>query len=160
MRVSIRPYCTTTWVWLTTGPCSIFVHVSHLLKASRDPSLRIASHYNLGLNAFALGKNQEALRWFRLVRDQEQNRILQRYAVVAISRIRDLEAQPDEFEVRVAEVTRARERKFADMEFRARVGFGHDDNVFPLAGSALCRPRRFDSARQLPPRSRAARSCP
>jgi len=101
-----------------------------LLKASRDPSLRVASHYNLGLNAFALGNNQEALRWFRLVRDQEQNKILQRYAVIAISRIRDLEAKPDEFEVRVAEAARAKKRKFADMEFRARVGFGYDDNVF------------------------------
>ncbi len=101
-----------------------------LLKASRDPSLRVAAQYNLGLNAFALGNNEEALRWFRLVRDQEQNRILQRYAVVAISRIRDIEAEPDEFEVRVAEVTRAKKRKFADMEFRARIGFGHDDNVF------------------------------
>ena len=101
-----------------------------LLKAAQSPSLRVASHYNLGLNAFALGDNKEALRWFRRVRDQEQNQILQRYAVVAISRIRDLEAQPDEFDVRVAEATRARERKFADIEFRARVGFGYDDNVF------------------------------
>ncbi len=101
-----------------------------LLKASRDPSLRVASHYNLGLNAFALGDNQEALRWFRLVRDQEQNKILQRYAVVAISRIRDMESGPDEFDVRVAEATRAKKRKFADMEFRVRVGFGSDDNVF------------------------------
>ena len=101
-----------------------------LLKATRDPSLRVAAHYNLGLNAFALGDNEEALRWFRLVRDQEQNKILQRYAVVAISRIRDLEAEPDEFEVRMAEVSRAKKRNLADMEFRARIGFGHDDNVF------------------------------
>ncbi len=101
-----------------------------LLKASRDPSLRVAAQYNLGLNAFALGDNEAALRWFRLVRDQEENRILQRYAVVAISRIRDIEAEPDEFEERLAEATRARKPRFADMEFRARVGFGHDDNVF------------------------------
>ncbi len=101
-----------------------------LLEAAQSPSLRIAAHYNLGLNAFAAGDNEEALRWFRRVRDQEQNKILQRYAVVAISRIRDIEARPDEFDERVAEVSRAKKRKFADMEFRARIGFGNDDNVF------------------------------
>ena len=101
-----------------------------LLKALDNPSLRVAARYNLGLNAFAAGDNQEALRWFRLVRDQEENRILQRYAVVAISRIRDIEARPTEFEVRAAEHEKKRTRKFADLEFRARVSFGNDDNVF------------------------------
>lgn len=99
-----------------------------LLKAADNPSLRIASQYNLGLNAFAAGDPDEALRWFRLVRDQQQNQILQRYAVVAISRIRDMEAKPDEFEVRVAE--RKKKREFSDLRVRARVGFGNDDNVF------------------------------
>jgi tetratricopeptide (TPR) repeat protein len=99
-----------------------------LEKALVDPTLRIAAEYNLGLSSYAAGNNAEALRWFRLVRDQNQNSKLQEYAVVAIARIRDIEEAPDEFEVRVAE--RKKKREFADFEFRARVSFGSDDNVF------------------------------
>ena len=57
-----------------------------LLKARRDPALRIAAQYNLGLNAYAAGRKKEALRWFRQVRDQDANKKLQTFAVVAISR--------------------------------------------------------------------------
>jgi tetratricopeptide (TPR) repeat protein len=99
-----------------------------LLKAARNPSLQVAAHYNLGLNAYASGDAQEALRWFRRVRDQNGNLALQRYAVVAISRIRNMQEQPDEFEVRVAK--RKKKREFSDFRFRARIGFGNDDNVF------------------------------
>jgi len=99
-----------------------------LQRALQDPGLRIAAQYNLGLNAYAAGETEEALRWFRLVRDQEANRKLQSFAVVAISRIRAADEKPDEFEIRVAE--RKKKRAFADLEFRARVGFGSDDNVF------------------------------
>ena len=99
-----------------------------LQRAADDPSLRIAARYNLGLNAYAAGNREEALRWFRLVRDQDANKILQQYAVVAISRIRDAKEQPDEFEERVAE--RKKKREFADLRFRVRVSFGNDDNVF------------------------------
>ena len=99
-----------------------------LRKALQDPTLRVAAQYNLGLNAYAAGETEEALRWFRLVRDQDANRKLQSFAVVAISRIRAAEAKQDEFEVRVA--GREKKRAFADLEFRARVGFGSDDNVF------------------------------
>jgi tetratricopeptide (TPR) repeat protein len=99
-----------------------------LQKALSDPGLRIAAQYNLGLNAYAAGNNEEALRWFRLVRDQDQDSKLQKYAVVALSRIRDIEEAPDEFDVRVEE--RKKKREFADLEFRMRVSFGNDDNVF------------------------------
>ncbi len=104
-----------------------------LTKALQDPTLRVATQYNLGLNAYAAGNTAEALRWFRLVRDQASNKKLQRFAVVAISRIRDAQAsRPDEFEVRVAE--RRKKRSFADLEFRARVSFGNDDNIFRTPG--------------------------
>jgi len=99
-----------------------------LQKALSDPALRVATQYNLGLNAYAAGNNEEALRWFRLVRDQAANKKLQRYAVVAISRIRAAEEKPDAFDVRVAE--RKEKRNPADFEFRVRVSFAHDDNVF------------------------------
>jgi len=99
-----------------------------LEKALADPSLRVAAQYNLGLNAYQLGELDEALRWFRLARDQNLNETIQAYAVVAISRIRDQQARPDDFDIRVAE--REKKRDFANLELRARVSFGNDDNVF------------------------------
>ena len=99
-----------------------------LQKALADPGLRVPAQYNLGLNAYALGETDEALRWFRLARDQNINPTLQRYAVIAISRLRGEREQPDDFEIRVAE--REKKRNFADLDFYARVSFGQDDNVF------------------------------
>ena len=99
-----------------------------LQKSLTDPGLRVATHYNLGLTAYAAGSLDEALRWFRLVRDQNQNTELQRFAVVAISRIRDAQAVPDEFDIRVVE--QKKKREFATLNFRVRVSFASDDNVF------------------------------
>jgi hypothetical protein len=100
-----------------------------LLQALEEPSLRVATHYNLGLNAYALGDSKQALRWFRLARDQNLNAKIQSFAVVAISRIRDEQAKPDEFDLRVAE-RKKKKRGFSDFDFSARVSFGSDDNVF------------------------------
>jgi len=80
------------------------------------------------LNAYALGDVDEALRWFRLARDQDLNKKIQAHAVVAISRIRDERAAPDEFEIRVVE--REEKRDFTDLQLHAVVGFGSDSNVF------------------------------
>jgi len=99
-----------------------------LTRALGDPELRVTAQYNLGLNAYAAGDSDEALRWFRLARDQNEHEVIQGYAVVAISRIRDERAVPDEFEVRVIE--REKKRELADFEFRVRIGYGNDDNVF------------------------------
>ena len=107
-----------------------------LMQALDDPALRVATQYNLGLNAYALGEIDEALRWFRLARDQNLNEKIHSYAVVAIDRIRAEQAQPDEFEIRVAE--REEKRKFADLQFRIRVGFGTDDNVFRSPARPVC----------------------
>ncbi|MDH3621448.1 MAG: hypothetical protein OER91_11175 [Gammaproteobacteria bacterium] len=106
----------------------------HLLRALDDPSLRVVAQYNLGLNAYALGDKDEALRWFRLTRDQSTNRKLQEYAVVAISRIRIEQEEPDEYEVR-AEV-REKKREFTDLELRARLGYGNDSNIFRTPNTA------------------------
>ena len=99
-----------------------------LLRALNDPQLATVAQYNLGLNAYALGEEEEALRWFRSVRDQSVDRKLQEFAVVAIARIRDKQEEPDDFEIRVAK--REKKREFADLELRARVSYGQDDNVF------------------------------
>jgi tetratricopeptide (TPR) repeat protein len=99
-----------------------------LQRAATDPSLRVAAHYNLGLNAWASGDADEALRWFRLVRDQESNAKLQEFAVVAISRIREAQETPTEYAALVDE--REEKRDFADLELRASVGYGNDSNAF------------------------------
>ncbi len=100
----------------------------HLLRAIADPALRDTAHYNLGLNAYALGETQEALRWFRLARDQGSNSKLQKYAVVAISRIRIEQDRPSDYEVLVEE--REEKREFTDLELHATIGYGNDSNVF------------------------------
>ena len=99
-----------------------------LLKAAIDPTLQVAARYNLGLNAWALGETDEALRWFRLVRDQDRNEKLQKFSVVAISRIREAQEAQTDYEVLVEE--RERKRDFAELQLRATVGYGNDSNVF------------------------------
>lgn len=114
-----------------------------LLNALDDSTLRTATHYNLGLNAYELGELSEALRWFRLARDQNQNEKIRKFSVVAISRIRDELARQDEQEVRAD--AREKKRAFTNLELRARIGFANDDNVYrtpdmpyvDLADSAL-----------------------
>jgi tetratricopeptide (TPR) repeat protein len=100
----------------------------HLLRAVDDLALRVAAQYNLGLNAYALGQLDEALSWFRLARDQNTDPKLQKYAVVAISRIRQEREQPTDFEVLVEE--REKKREFTDLELHATIGYGSDSNVF------------------------------
>ena len=100
-----------------------------LLKAAESPDFRIAARYNLGLNAYALGEKDEALRWFRQVRDQDEEPTLARYADVAMGRIRD--GQIDEqrqMQARAESVQKT--RKFTNFELRTRVGFGTDSNPY------------------------------
>jgi len=98
------------------------------LKTLEEPTLRAAAQYNLGLNAYALDDTDEALRWFRLARDQTQDEELHALAVAAISRIQDEHAMPDEHELDAKD--REESRNFSDLELRARIGFGSDSNVF------------------------------
>lgn len=98
------------------------------LQALENPGLRIVTHYNLGLNAVRLGNSDEALRWFRLARDQRQKEKIRNFAVIAISRLRDERARPDAFDDRAAE--RAKKRDFTSLKLHARVSFGNDSNVF------------------------------
>ena len=100
-----------------------------LLLAVNDPQLRIPAQYNLGLNAWALGDTEEALTWFRLVRDQQEKEKLREFAVVAIARIREANEVPSEYELMVEE-RKKKDRELTDLELRARLGYGQDDNVF------------------------------
>lgn len=106
-----------------------------LLEAVADPGFRVAAQYNLGLNANALGETAEALRWFRLARDQQSEPRLAEYAAVAIARIRA--ARVDEQEAiieRAANVEKT--RKFTNLLLSAQVSFGTDDNPFRTPNEA------------------------
>ena len=99
-----------------------------LERALGSPQLRVAAQYNLGLNAWALGEEDEALRWFRLARDQQQSATLSEYANVAIARILGRRQASDPIVVHEEEVRRKRD--FTNLDFGVTVGFGIDDNVF------------------------------
>ena len=99
-----------------------------LLKSAQSSSLRILSHYNLGLNAYAAGNTDDALNWFRQARDQEENAKIRKLAMIAISRL--IAGQPVADPVLVRASTRAEYKEIGKLDLRARVGFGTDDNVF------------------------------
>ena len=99
-----------------------------LLKAARDPGLRVLAQYNLGLNAYAGGNVEEALDWFRQARDQQENPQIRRLAKTAISRLQVVKKESDELQIRVEK--RQKERAFTNLDLRAHVGFGNDDNIF------------------------------
>ncbi len=101
-----------------------------LEKATRSSRLRVLAHYNLGLNAYALGETDEALRWFRLARDQEQNKKISRYATKAIARVEAAARQADTVAVRAERRRKEEARSFGNLELYGQVGFGTDDNVF------------------------------
>ena len=60
----------------------------YLVNAARSDKLRAVSHYNLGLNAWALGDTDEALSWFRKARNQQQSAHIQSLAGKAILRLK------------------------------------------------------------------------
>jgi tetratricopeptide (TPR) repeat protein len=66
-----------------------------LKKASRSPNLEPVAHFNLGLNAYAAGIPDEAISWFRLARDQQQNQQVSDMARKAIGRIRKSQRSED-----------------------------------------------------------------
>ena len=99
-----------------------------LEKAAAYAPLTAISHYNLGLNAYQMGDNEAAMRWFRRARDQNDRRDIN---ILARRALRQLQAEMDaELPTEIVALEVARERKFTDLELRVRVGAGMDDNVF------------------------------
>ena len=83
-----------------------------------------------GLNAYELGELDEALRWFRMARDQDENetdsKILGRRYFPHPRRAGDTRTN-----LKCAWPNARRKRDFTDFAIRApNVGFGNDDNVF------------------------------
>jgi len=99
-----------------------------LLESSRYGPLQPISHYNLGLNAYAQGDIDAALRWFRRAGDQQQRDDISLLARRAITQLNRELALADPIEVPAA--VQERERKFTNFDLRARVGVGMDDNVY------------------------------
>lgn len=100
-----------------------------LLKSAETPELRVISHYNLGLNAYAAGNVGEALDWFRRAADQEQNDKIRKMAIIAISRLQAERQTTDPVLVR-EERRKEKEKPAVSFDLRARVGIGSDDNIF------------------------------
>lgn len=99
-----------------------------LKKAARSSQLEPVAHFNLGLNAYAAGDPNEALRWFRDARDQHQNQQVSDMARKAIGRIRSQQRSEDPVIQRVER--EQKEKDVFDLDLYARVGFGNDSNVF------------------------------
>jgi len=101
-----------------------------LIKAARSPTLAVHAHYNLGLNAWALGNTDEALDWFRQARDQSRFPKISSLASTAITRIqRELAVEQKPVLAR-AETARAEKRPLGTLDFRISVGAGNDNNVY------------------------------
>ena len=99
-----------------------------LLKASQWSQIQVLSHYNLGINSYAAGNDDEALRWLRKARDQEESATLRDMAIRAIARIRSEEVHVDPAVVHVQQMEEA--KKFTELDFYAVAGFGSDNNVY------------------------------
>ncbi len=99
-----------------------------LLKASRSYNLEVLSHYNLGLNAWAAGDSDEALRWFGKARNQDRSQKIRSLAGKAIKRIEA--AHHEEDEIIILAEARIAEKQITNFNFRARIGGGVDSNVF------------------------------
>jgi tetratricopeptide (TPR) repeat protein len=97
-------------------------------KALAAPGLRLVSQYNLGLNAYAAGDTEEALRWFRLSRDQDENPQISRLSRIAISRLQQTRQTTDPYLVKAKQ--EREKRHIADFFFNAATGFGTDSNPF------------------------------
>ena len=97
-------------------------------KALAASGLRTVAQYNLGLNAYASGDVDEALTWFRLARDQDENVQISRLARIAISRLQQERQTTDTFLVR--EEAERKQRDISDFAFHAHGGFGTDSNPF------------------------------
>lgn len=99
-----------------------------LKKARSSTKLEVYATYNLGLNAWAMGELDEALKWFRKSRDQQQNERISKMAREAMRRMNQ-EAFEEELVIVKAEAKK-KAREPSTFDFRARVGGGIDTNVF------------------------------
>jgi len=99
-----------------------------LLRASKSSQLRVISHYNLGLNSYAAGNNDEALRWFRKARDQEQSARIREMSIKAIARIRGQKRAVDTVVVRAKAMTEP--KPFTELLLYGSAGLGSDNNVY------------------------------
>lgn len=100
------------------------------LRVAESPSLQVLAHYNLGLNAWALGNTYEALDWFYKARDQTRYPRISEYAVEAIARIEGRITEEQAPILVRAEVAEADTRPLGEFDVRFSVGFGNDDNVY------------------------------
>ncbi|MEM1176113.1 MAG: tetratricopeptide repeat protein [Pseudomonadota bacterium] len=105
-----------------------------LTKAAESPELAAVAHYNLGLNAWRAGSTDEALRWLRRARTQNQNAQVSRLARRAIARVSEVQEVEEATAERVPR-RRPPERRTTKLDINASIGFGNNDNVYRSPGS-------------------------
>lgn len=98
------------------------------LKAEQYGPLQPISAYNLGLSSYRMGDTDEALRWLRKARDQDQRRDISKLAARAIDKIGEEELVSRNTAV-IVEARKA-ERAITNLDLRLRVGAGFDDNAY------------------------------
>ena len=96
--------------------------------------MRLLSHYNLGLNAWAMGDTEQALDWFYKSLNQERNKQIRKLSREAIRRIENENQEEEAILVRAA--TREKEPKISWLEMTGVVGGGVDSNVFRAPAEA------------------------
>ncbi|HSD69386.1 MAG TPA: hypothetical protein VLB07_07530 [Woeseiaceae bacterium] len=101
-----------------------------LVSASRSPTLEVHAHYNLGLNALAMGDDEQALAWFRLARDQARFPEISALAETAIARIQRQQAEEQRPVMQRAEAARPEPKPLGAFTFNFAAGFGSDDNAY------------------------------
>ncbi len=100
------------------------------LKALAEPRLTHRVHYNLGLTELAAGNTGNAVSWFQRVGAQQDEPVLASLAAAAITSIASNASRTDGDRIEPAPVRRAPERPFGDLQLRAALSVGSDDNVF------------------------------
>lgn len=99
-------------------------------RALASPRLRQLARYNLGLNAAKLDQTAEALRWFRLSRDEGQNPRLSELSDEAIRRIRKQIRLDDPVEQRAERRRKVKEQIFTKLDVSLSAGFGNSNNIY------------------------------
>lgn len=105
-------------------------------KALAEPRLTHRIHYNLGLTELAAGNTDSAITWFRHAGAQQDEPVLASLAAAAMASVASNAGREESGRQAPAELRRTAERPFGNLELRAALSVGSDDNVFRAPAEA------------------------